>query len=61
MLNRRIHHGEIGVLLFLSCLVEKSYPIPSHILSGLEKGLMDDDHCDRREWFTFKKKPEQEY
>ncbi|HZB16782.1 MAG TPA: hypothetical protein VE445_06395 [Nitrososphaeraceae archaeon] len=53
--NRRIHHGEIGILLGLSNLCTK-YPIPTGILAGIGSGLVKDDHDDMKEWFTFKKK-----
>ncbi len=53
--NRRIHHGEIGILLGLSNLCTK-YPIPAGILAGIGSGLVKDDHGDMKEWFTFKKK-----
>ena len=53
--NRRIHHGEIGILLGLSNLCTK-YPIPAGILAGIGSGLVKDDHDDMKEWFTFKKK-----
>jgi hypothetical protein len=53
--NRRIHHGEIGILLGLSNLCRK-YPIPAGILAGIGSGLVKDDHDDMKEWFTFKKK-----
>jgi Tfp pilus assembly protein FimV len=53
--NRRIHHGEIGILLGLSNLCTK-YPIPAGILAGIGSGLVKDDHDDIKEWFTFKKK-----
>lgn len=54
--NRRVHHGEIGSLLGSSNLFKKSQPIPTGILSGLGEGLVKDDYADRDEWFTFKKK-----
>jgi hypothetical protein len=56
ILNRRVHHGEIGSLLGFSNLFKKSQPLPAGILSGLGKGLAKDDYGDRKEWFTFKKK-----
>jgi len=61
ILNRRVHHGEIGALLRLSNLFKKSKPIPTGILSGIGEGLAKDDYGDREEWFTFKKNisPEQ--
>ena len=56
ILNRRVHHGEIGSLLGFSNLFKKSQPLPAGILSGLGQGLAKDDYGDRKEWFTFKKK-----
>jgi hypothetical protein len=56
LFNRRVHHGEIGSLLGLSNRFKKTQPIPTGILSGLGEGLAKDDHGDRKEWFTFKKK-----
>ena len=58
--NRRVHHGEIGSLLGLSNLLKKSQPVPSGILSGLGEGLVKDDYADKDEWFTFKKKKNDE-
>jgi hypothetical protein len=54
--NRRVHHGEIGSLLGVSNLFNKSQPLPSGILSGLGEGLAKDDYGDVKEWFMFKKK-----
>ena len=42
VLNRRVHHGEVGSLLGL--------------LSGLGEGLTRDDYDDKEEWFTYKKR-----
>jgi hypothetical protein len=58
--NRRVHHGEIGSLLGLTNLFKKSQPIPTGILSGLGEGLVKDDYADKDEWFTFKKKKNDE-
>lgn len=52
--DRRIHHGEIGLLLELSSLFKK-YPIPAGILTGIGWGLVKDDYGDIEEWFRFKK------
>ena len=56
ILNRRIHHGEIGILLELSNLFKKSRPATAGILSGLGEALSNDDIADKDEWFKFKKK-----
>jgi hypothetical protein len=54
--NRRVHHGEIGVLLGLSNLFKKSRPDTAGVLSGLGESLSQDDIADKEEWFKFKKK-----
>lgn len=54
--NRRVHHGEIGVLLGLSNLFKKSEPDTAGVLSGLGEALSHDDIADKEEWFKFKKK-----
>ncbi len=56
ILNRRVHHGEVGVLLGLSNLFRKSRPATAGIFSGLGEALSKDDITDQPEWFTFKKK-----
>jgi hypothetical protein len=54
--NRRVHHGEIGILLGLSNLFKRSRPDAAGILSGLGETLSQDDIADKEEWFKFKKK-----
>ncbi len=54
--NRRVHHGEIGILLGLSNLFKKSRPGTAGVLSGLGEVLSQDDIADKDEWFKFKKK-----
>lgn len=57
--NRRIHHGEIGVLLALSSLfLRRSIPIASlaAILTGIGIGLVKDDRADIVDWFRQRKK-----
>jgi hypothetical protein len=54
--NRRVHHGEIGILLGLSNLFKKSRPEAAGVLSGLGESLSQDDIADKEEWFKFKKK-----
>jgi hypothetical protein len=56
ILNRRVHHGEIGILLGLSNLIKKSRPATAGVLSGLGEALAQDDIADKEEWFSFKKK-----
>jgi len=55
-LNRRVHHGEVGILLGLSSLFKKSRPATAGVLSGLGDVLSKDDIADKDEWFMFKKK-----
>ena len=54
--NRRVHHGEIGLLLTFSNLFKKSRPGPAGVLSGLGEALSQDDIADKEEWFKIKKK-----
>jgi hypothetical protein len=54
--NRRVHHGEIGILLGLSSFFRKSRPDAAGVLSGLGDSLSQDDIADKEEWFKFKKK-----
>ena len=56
LLNRRVHHGEIGILLSLSNLIKKSRPATAGVFSGLGEALAQDDIADKEEWFSFKKK-----
>ncbi len=54
--KRRVHHGEVGILLGLSNLFKKSRPDAAGVLSGLGEALSQDDIADKAEWFGFKKK-----
>jgi hypothetical protein len=56
VLNRRVHHGEIGILLGLSNLIKKSRPATAGVFSGLGEALAQDDIADKEDWFSFKKK-----
>jgi hypothetical protein len=59
VLNRRVHHGEIGTVLALSSLLLRATPVPTAaaaIVAGIGMGLIKDDHADIGEWFRFKKK-----
>jgi hypothetical protein len=58
VLKRRVHHGEVGVLLGLSNLIKKSRPATAGVFSGLGEALAQDDIADKDEWFSFKKKEE---
>jgi hypothetical protein len=39
LLNRRVHHGEVGILLGLSNLIKKSRPATAGVFSGLGEAL----------------------
>lgn len=52
--NRRVHHGQIGVLLLLS-LFFRGTSVPAAILTGIGIGLVKDDYIDFKDWFRFKK------
>ena len=59
VLNRRLHHGEIGAVLALSSLILRVTSVPTAaaaIVAGIGMGLIKDDHADIEEWFRFKKK-----
>ena len=56
VLKRRVHHGEIGILLGLSNIIKKSKPTTAGVFSGLGEALAQDDIADKDEWFSFKKK-----
>jgi hypothetical protein len=56
LLNRRVHHGEVGILLSLSNLIKKSRPATAGVFTGLGEALAQDDIGDKEEWFTFRKK-----
>jgi len=56
VLNRRVHHGEIGILLGLSNLIKKSRPATAGVFSGLGEVPAQDDIADKEEWFSIKKK-----
>jgi hypothetical protein len=53
--NRRIHHGELGVLLTLSALLLRrtnpAVSIAASVLTGIGLGLIKDDRADIMEWF----------
>jgi hypothetical protein len=53
VLGRRIHHGEIGVLLLLISLFSRSKKAEPHraFLIGFSIGLIIDDSRDINEWF----------
>jgi hypothetical protein len=54
--NRRIHHGEIGVLLGLASLFLRGTSFPTAaILTGMGIGLVKDDYLDIMDWFKLTK------
>lgn len=58
VLNRRIHHGELGALLAISSLFLRMSSLPSAtigILAGVGFGLLKDDIADIGEWFKLRK------
>ena len=57
LFERRIHHGEIGVILLLWIIsMGKISPILSSFVIGCGLGLMKDDLQDKSKWFKFQKK-----
>lgn len=56
LFERRIHHGEIGVLLLCIISMGKISPMLSSFVIGCGLGLMKDDLQDRSKWFKFQKK-----
>lgn len=54
--NRRVHHGEVGILLGISNLFKKFRPDAAGVLSGFGETLSQDDIAGKEEWFEFKKK-----
>ena len=59
LFNRRLHHGQIGLLLTLPLLF-RGGSVPAAIFTGIGIGLAKDDYADFREWFHFRKKGEDE-
>jgi hypothetical protein len=56
LFERRIHHGEIGILLLCIISMGKISPMLSSFVIGCGLGLMKDDLQDRSKWFKFQKK-----
>jgi hypothetical protein len=54
--DRRIHHGEIGVILLGILFMGKVPPFLSSFIIGVGLGLINDDQKDIKKWFKFKKK-----
>jgi hypothetical protein len=56
LFERRIHHGEIGVILLSILSIGKIPPILSSFVIGYGLGLIRDDLQDKSKWFKFQKK-----
>jgi hypothetical protein len=56
LFERRIHHGEIGVILLSILSVGKISPILSSFVIGCGLGLIRNDFQDKSKWFKFQKK-----
>ena len=54
--DRRIHHGEIGVLLLCILSMGKISPLLCSFIIGCGLGLIKDDLQDKSKWFKFQKK-----
>ena len=54
--ERRIHHGEIGVILLCILSMGKISPILSSFVIGCGLNLIKDDFQDKSKWFKFHKK-----
>ena len=56
LFERRINHGEIGVILLSILSIGKIPPILSSFVIGCGLGLIRDDLQDKSKWFKFQKK-----
>ncbi|MGE0242672.1 MAG: hypothetical protein AB7P56_01955 [Nitrososphaeraceae archaeon] len=54
--DRRIHHGEIGVMLLGILFMGKIPPLLISFIIGMGIGFINDDQKDIKKWFKFKKK-----
>jgi hypothetical protein len=54
--DRRIHHGEIGLLLLCILSLGKISPVLCSFIIGCGLGLVKDDVHDKSEWFKFQKR-----
>lgn len=54
--DRRIHHGELGVLLLCILSMGKISPLLSSFIIGCGLGLIKDDLQDKSKWFKFQKR-----
>ena len=56
LFERRIHHGELGVILLSILSLGKIPPILSSFVIGCGLSLIRDDLHDKSKWFKFQKK-----
>jgi len=56
LFERRIHHGEIGVLLLCIISMGKISPLFCSFIIGCGLGLVKDDIHDKSNWFKFQKR-----
>ena len=56
LFNRRIHHGEIGVILLCVLSMGKISPLLSSFILGCGLGFISDDMKDLKKWFKFHKR-----
>lgn len=56
LFDRRIHHGEIGVILLCMLSMGRISPLLSSFIIGCGLGLIKDDRKDLKNWFKFPKK-----
>jgi hypothetical protein len=54
--DRRIHHGEIGVILLCILSMGRISPLLSSFIIGCGLGLINDDMKDLKKWFRFHKR-----
>lgn len=56
LFNRRIHHGEIGIILLCILSMGKISPLLASFIIGCGLGFISDDMKDLKKWFKFHKK-----
>ena len=54
--DRRLHHGELGILLLGILTMGKISPSIISLITGLGIGLIKDDLGDLNKWFKFHKR-----
>ena len=55
LFNRRIHHGEIGIMLLCILSMGKFSPLLSSFIIGCSLAFISDDMKDLKKWFKFHK------